>query len=892
MAIFDDIAARAAGETAADQVNPRSDFTGKNVGSDLSAQPLLVSEQANLLRVPAVDIPTSARSTSITKSTETASSLRSQQLDDNKKIAIGKNYQEQPEKTITITPNRLHEYATYTYGLTLHLLTPDAFNEMSDNPKQLSWLSKAKTIISSAGRYGTDASRFTFQRAAQFADDFYFDGLTIQTIIGLNAQTRGSNFYELNFSLIEPYGLTLINRLLDLSAENGVQNYLVNPYVLQIDFFAYTDDGDNLSPLPDLTKYIPIKFTTMKIKVDNKGATYNVTAIPYNHIAFLQTVASTPADFEVTAQNLKDFFVSDSDSVEEIKSQANKKQQDREELSRIQSSSAYFDPRASQLEKNVKSGYQVKSYTGAYNAYQQFLVDRKIVESANILRFVLDKDIKNSEIVNPIKNPFSASALAGSDPESINKAVQGGNTKSRQQAEGVNTNYQKFTVNAGTSINEVINMIMRNSKYITDQLTNKNELDKEGKPLNWFKVVPKIKIQGFDRKRNDFSYDCTFIIQKYSYHNSKHPLAPQSTIEEVTKGLRKEYNYIYTGKNNDIIDFNIDFDHLFFTAVNVFTENTTALNNSQKNIDDLQENDKVNTFTPIPEGSVTPQVWVPVAGNKSTQIGFNVNTNSESQKASDVMQSVYSSARGDMLNVQLKIIGDPDFIKQDDVFYNPGNAEFVDETRNYDDSGSILTDRGDIFCLLSWKTPTDIDESTGGVRYLDNSQIKDAKFIDSSFSGVFKVNRVTSEFRQGKFEQTLMLIRYNDVVVNNSISNPSVAERQSDQAVNANGKPALNNRDIVQPNQNSMSYNAPSTSFRGVADFSSSSYSTVARSRTPVAEFSESLNQEKLRIISSSGDVQNVDTLRQINNGSPTSNFDDTVVSPAGGGFGSVGTPG
>jgi hypothetical protein len=73
-------------------------------------------------------------------------------------------------------------------------------------------------------------------------------------------------------------------------------------------------------------------------------------------------------------------------------------------------------------------------------------------------------------------------------------------------------------------------------------------------------------------------------------------------------------------------------------------------------------------------------------------------------------------------------------------------------------------DVSEIHCLVSFKTPVDIDETTGLVR-------KDGKYLESSFSGMYRVLMVSTEFRGGKFEQTLDMIRiFDDVPINSTSS--------------------------------------------------------------------------------------------------------------------------
>jgi hypothetical protein len=61
-------------------------------------------------------------------------------------------------------------------------------------------------------------------------------------------------------------------------------------------------------------------------------------------------------------------------------------------------------------------------------------------------------------------------------------------------------------------------------------------------------------------------------------------------------------------------------------------------------------------------------------------------------------------------------------------------------------------DRGVIYCRVTFKTPADINEATGGLRYYKDS-------TSSSFSGLYQILRVSNEFRGGKFTQTLETVR-------------------------------------------------------------------------------------------------------------------------------------
>jgi len=132
-------------------------------------------------------------------------------------------------------------------------------------------------------------------------------------------------------------------------------------------------------------------------------------------------------------------------------------------------------------------------------------------------------------------------------------------------------------------------------------------------------------------------------------------------------------------------------------------------------------------------------------------------TTAKEVAAVDVADSLMTSSQADMVGVKLTIIGDPDYIKQDDAFYQgqPTASTTINPTidsRLLPNGGSLVMDEGGLYVQILFKIPRDIDDSTGFMKY-------DADQRNSVFSGLYQVNTVVSNFSQGKFIQTLELNR-------------------------------------------------------------------------------------------------------------------------------------
>lgn len=689
--------------------------------------------------------------------------------------------------------NPLHQYATYTYGITLFVLSKNSYKDLVNGTSTSNWKPTYSLISSASNFHGTPGKDGS--RHPAFHDDFYFDNLRMSTIIGMNAETRGTNAIDLSFTIIEPYGLTLLDRIIDVSMDKKVdsKNYLQQPYLLQIDFYGSDALGKMHTPIPELQKRIPIKLLEMKIKVGSKGSEYAFKAVPFNHGAMLESTNSTPANFEIGAKTVGDFF----GSMEQDDMAAQIAAKDQARSDEILARGIVCDDDGNPLPgvgriglggdekaydaavKTVNAPYNVKSYAGAWNSFQQKAKDTDKIKVANQIAFEIDPDIRDSDIVDPSKMPYGRSKMEqGKEVEKAAAQDNNADVGSKTPANNFDTKKMLFNVTSGTSIVDVINLVLKNSDYIkrqvVDPLTDKNTLPDET-TVKYFKVIPKVELLDFDTIRNDWGKKTTFYIKKYEYFNSKHPNLPTAK----PRGAVKEYNFMYTGKNIDILEFNIDFDTAYYTTIVVNREKAEATSGAVGADEGDAEKDKTKKAPGA--GTATPATQQ-IVGTDATAQSTGADT-AKTVLVSNAMKSIYSSSRGDMLNVKLKILGDPHFIKQDDLYANPGQSDYADN-KVMINPGSLNMDAAEIFCKINFETPVDMDDKTGLRR-------DDPKYKNSGFSGFYKILKVDSEFSKGQFVQTLDCIRIFDKSDNSSTKSDNERsetnkELISDQSENQN----------------------------------------------------------------------------------------------------------
>ena len=695
---------------------------------------------------------------------------------------------------IQVVPNPLHAYSSYTYGLSWHMLTKDDFNTMANDPKG-DW-KPGHTLVASAGKYGGPGSGF--ERDDNFQDDFYFENFKMTSIIGSQAGNAGTNAVELSFTLVEPYGITLIDRMIDACVnEVDGKNYLEIPYLLVINFYGYDDDGIG-AQLVSQRKYIPIRLISMGIKAGIKGAEYAITGVPYAHSGFQESIAAVPANFEVKASTLQDFFKNDATVDARVKSSFNQRQESQAKAEK-DAEAAQTDgakTRESNVEKSKKvtdtpseedSGYTVASFTSAYNSWQELTVKNNNATDFNTISVKFDKKILeafNGEGgIIVAEKAQQKTQIAEKNPTNQKERAQTVQADAGKPKGQPDFKVSKWNVRGGDSITTVINNAMINSNYIRKQLIdptkgveqNAEELGKEGKELLWWKIIPSVQMRKFCTDTSRWYMDITYNVVSYKVNNRTHPNASKS----MPIGWHKDYQYLYTGHNNDIIDFSIEFDTAFYTAVSVDRgKNQSITTTPGKEEDRLNEqapgkgNDKAtkSRVTPAKKVNVVDQANVNTVATKRDGKGVAAASLSDQQN---------NGGGADQLSVRLKIIGDPQFIKQDDVYYTPAAREYVSAEAKYGEGnvggadGSIAMDGGEVHVRLSWRTPTDIDEETGFMRV-------DTRYTTSAFSGIYRVISVESILTQGKFEQTLELIRLPDQPNDYSSSGNSSSDIRKD----------------------------------------------------------------------------------------------------------------
>ncbi len=755
--------------------NARSSLlTDPRIGVDsdayLAAEDILSADEEQRLRTDAanqLETLSLKKSTTLNTTVETKISGQTINVIDNtngQESELTKEANKKTEEEVNLEPahvprklpteNPLHQYVNYTYGFSLFALSKDDYNSLTSSATDFAFVAPAgqdakRLLIASAGR----REIFGAVRNNNFEEDFYFDSFKIETVVGLNARGRGTNVTEAQFGVIEPMGFTLFNRLLKTAEELKIPNYLEMPLLLRLDFYGSTDVGAIVAPIANQTKILAVKLVECKTSITTRGTEYQFRAVPYHQQAFNETYATTPVNFSITASTVGEFFDADKPEINGINKIA--LDSDREQRQAITDAYNRNDEKSAEqlAQSKAKKFFVVKSYAAGFNSWLAYLKETGATQKLSEVAFQFHKDFRDSAIILPNVQKVENAPVSGTAAQAANPC-----------ADRTVTQAISFPINAGTDVLKVIELVMQNSEFIRKQVIDvKNDSPeamarKRASPMYWYKVHGSVELLDFDESLNKWSKKITYIVDKYEVLNVKLPYGAAAK----PNGVVKEYNYWYTGKNKDVIDLRLDFNMGFFIPLLVARNRTAEAGNKAVEVDPSASKDIVKPSSAA--GSPQPQQIFTTGLNQRAMSAGDAQKDAVGLTVANLAQNIYSESRGDMINVQLRILGDPEFIKQDDLYY-PASGFTFDYSRqfvNANKSGnhrqgiySLNFDSGDVLVGLNFQTPTDIDEQTGMPKM-------DSRFQTGIFSGVYKVINVTSEFRNGKFEQTLNLVRLFD----------------------------------------------------------------------------------------------------------------------------------
>lgn len=308
-----------------------------------------------------------------------------------------------------------------------------------------------------------------------------------------------------------------------------------------------------------------------------------------------------------------------------------------------------------------------------------------------------------------------------------------------------------FKFSQDTNIPNAINQVILASKFPEGALDTAN-LSPEGY-RGWWKIETQVFILSGKTQSGTGTKPKLYVyrIIPYQVHASRMmpPGAPAPGFQQLKQQVVKEYNYLYTGKNQEIINFNIDIANGFQAMMLADNGNNTADVKTAKedggeiNKESEMESKKGNVFSGTPGGGLQSQAsYSKTRTGTDSKGGGGAETNST--RIARLFHDALTNGK-DLVNLDLEINGDPYFLATSGFGnYTAGQTN----KSNINSDNEVNYQNGEVDIVVNFRTPIDINQSTGLYNFGGTAGV-------NQFSGLYKVTTLVSTFSKGKFTQKL-----------------------------------------------------------------------------------------------------------------------------------------
>ncbi len=511
--------------------------------------------------------------------------------------------------------------------------------------------------------------------------DLYFKNVTMTSIPGLNEKRRLTSVTNIQMEIIEPAGITLLERIRGAAVNNGYLDHLDAPFLLTIEFKGFDETGQVASEKTSQTmkRVIPVKITNMRMNVDQAGTVYSVTAIPYNEFAFVNTYnyPRTSGHLTPVGKKLKDVVIS-------LETLLNRQTEDEKEQGLVELADTYKIGVHPDLKPTQET---VVETVGQIGMLEQKLegppgtlpVEYMKINSSNAITKILEEIMKgHPDFADKKFEEFKqkcATRLRGVQKQGGAQAV----LKATQAEEFY---FQYFKIRAS--------VVPQEGEFDTIRATNR-------------KVI-------------------TYTIEPYKIHAYSLAIPGVSTGQNFKSFVFKTYNYIFTGENVDILDLNIDYKVAYFQARLKDFEAT-----------DKRKNTIEDTSVKKTGGSTAKDIYVDGDLVLKSEVGVakseGTGKTGGTPKQLDVFLDSLTHPLADMVNIRMEILGDPAWISQSQFIpvsgknFKTGEGIFEDRDIDYwranrgriwnDELRCYNTDVAEPIILLNFRMPTDLNDQTG-----------------------------------------------------------------------------------------------------------------------------------------------------------------------------------
>ncbi len=649
--------------------------------------------------------------------------------------------------------NVLHNYATYNYILSLGCLDANSFNYPGS-----SYMSGKLPPLICKSANGDPNNRI---QLAGGKFDFFIEDLLLKATASFSTTSSNTTTTNLDFTVIEPYSMGMFIQAVQIAAyDAGYSNWNDAPYLLMIEFRGNTDTGQ-LKNIPNVTKFITFHFNKWHMKVTEAGSVYSIEGYATPGKALTDTHTLLKSDATITGTTVQEILQSGTRSLQQVVN-SRYKELKTDGAANVQDEILILFP------SNISSeGAGATLVTPGQIEQPSFATKNPtLINDANLFKTLGVSRSSSSASLAQLDgtcNELGKAKLGfdvtrgGASPFPDDNAVWNDTQKIYERStvcSAPGTTDFKFSQNS--DIINAINQVLLKSDIAVSALNNKQVSSEGFRP--WWRIDTQtyhIASNANMKITGEIPKLIVYRIVPYQVHASNllAPNAPAPGFSQLKKQAAKAYNYIYTGKNIDILRFEFEIKNGFYTpfAADNFKKTSDVITSQQmaSGIDKTVASSSKDALN-IPQGGTLPTPGKPATVTKFDSITTSSDNKggtrgeTEATRAAKLFHdAILKSA--DMLNISFDIIGDPYYISNSGMGnYTAPPTQFI----NVSSDGTMNYQNGEVHIIINFRTPSDINQTTGLYNLTNNN-------LCQQFSGLYKVNKISSEFKQGQFKQTI-----------------------------------------------------------------------------------------------------------------------------------------
>lgn len=603
----------------------------------------------------------------------------------------------------SVQENVLKQYSNLTYLWTFAPLTPTQVTKINVDGNSNS-IKLEQVVISSAGRLGDDRAQ-TFYGAPEY----FIDNVEIFTLATPTAKSGLSGNTTLHFDVFEPYSVGLfLQSCQTASLRTGYASYIDTCWLLKLEFYGYNPTTKKQEKVEGATRDYPLKLQQVSFTANEGGSKYQVKCVDFSLEAFNNVYGTYAAASTITGS-----------TVEEV----------------------------------------LGELANALNTDQKKAVDDKVIGIADEYEIqILDAQdlFPGADIA---KSKFVKAEDQGSSPGS-NAGSKKGDTDNRSTKPKPGSRSFSWGRSDTRRITDMIGEIIKSSEFCSNSL--KKGPDAKTGMITWYRYSSKVEYAGgsfkLDPIRNTPAYKITYLIHPYMVHHSvfKTPSAQSQgfTADGLLGLIKKQYSYIYTGENDDILKWELKFDNTFYTAIPVSNPGNQpgtiqakgSAIREEPSAGNAEGTNTVGLYLETPAG----KLFRDSAASYRKPMGGGTADNVDIRVARAFEEALLTDTENIMLD--LSILGDPYYLTRSGVFVDKNLPTEANSQIKAD--LTMNTEYGEVRIYVRFKTPIDAP-----VLPKTLFEFPAAGYNDSAYSGLYRVRTVRSKFNDGLFTQELNLFR-------------------------------------------------------------------------------------------------------------------------------------